>query len=93
MKHRKWIWDRYGSLLYADTLRTVEVSGLCMAHFNRGDGGAEALANARLISAAPDLFEALEAAMRELAMNGYRDDYGPMGLIISALAKAKGDDQ
>lgn len=49
--------------------------------------------DAHLIAAAPDLYEALDMAMREMAVNGYRDDDGPMPKIFAALAKARGETQ
>ena len=42
-------------------------------------------------SNAAGLYEALEAAMDELSGNGYRDDDGPMPVILAALAKARGE--
>jgi len=44
-----------------------------------------------VFKAAPDLYEALDNAMYELASNGYRDDDGPMPVILAALAKARGE--
>jgi hypothetical protein len=51
----------------------------------------ELRANAALIAAAADLYEALESAMHELAGNGYRDEDGPMPKIMDAFAKARGE--
>lgn len=50
----------------------------------------EIAANARLLAAAPEMFEALEAADECLANNGFGKPY-VADLIAAVLAKAKGE--
>jgi hypothetical protein len=53
----------------------------------------EPQANARLIAAAPELLEALEALALDLENNGevYGSDEKRLGLIHEAIARARGD--
>ena len=52
--------------------------------------GATSEANARLIAAASELFDALEAARIELEARGCRNN-GTMDLVEAAIAKARGE--
>jgi len=79
---------------------TVVMNGQCVIEAPGPDGADynERLANARLIAAAPDLLEALEAAAEHLDWCGYGDKYESEcakdsklpGKITAAIAKAKG---
>ena len=78
----------------ADGLVVVRLSwqpmGLRIPHPTRD----EALANARLIAAAPDMYEALSEFVREY--DGFEDGDGnpcpTLARAIAALAKANGED-
>lgn len=63
----------------------------CQASYKRGQGHAtecsERDANARLIAAAPDLFEALTSVMKEIALKGQLSDATAM-LALEAIGKA-----
>lgn len=53
--------------------------------------GREAHANARLIAAAPELYEALERVERELTLSDDNATAGLLGAVHIALAKARGE--
>jgi hypothetical protein len=54
------------------------------------DMGRENLANARLISSAPDLLDALDWALRQIEDDLDPDHQGAFNAALAALAKAKG---
>lgn len=83
-----WLWDKFGTLVNPANLRTIEVAGLGLAHFSKGDGGAEAKANAHLISAAPDMYEALSEVLSDLEIGAHPHLH--IKQIRAALAKAEG---
>ena len=69
---------------------------ICKAHLIGGNDPDQALANARLIAAAPDLLEALEAMIEEWIDYATLNNLGDPGakhnikLARAAIAKAKG---
>jgi len=50
----------------------------------------EHLANAKLIAAAPDLYEALDQAVTSMQDSGYHNDHIAVKAAKQALAKARG---
>ena len=81
-------WKVSTSAVY-DQVNAADESLICFAAMKENSK-----ANARLIAAAPELFEALERAV-EIIQNEYpvdqHADYG-VPSMITALAKAKGED-
>lgn len=72
--------------VFADNANLVLSIARCGVRF--GLTYCEATANARLIAAAPDLYEALEAALECLDMTGGTEPYDSG---MAALAKARGE--
>ena len=71
--------------VFSDGARQGDVA--YMQHGLWGDD--QALANARLIAAAPELLEALQAV--QAFVHGQADAVEPFGLVRAAIAKATGE--
>jgi len=79
-----WIFDEHYSLIMAAD--QVEVAAV---HAGRGTKPKEASANAHLIAAAPEMIEALKAALLVVGNCAYCDD--AEHIIRKAIAKAEGE--
>ena len=85
-KHTPGQWWDSGLEVGAGPLMDVKVAKVSGANYE------EALANTRLIAAAPELLEALERAVRALHNDGKDSLYGDvLKPARAAIAKAKGD--
>ena len=84
-----WIVSTYDGLIVSIANGTKEEQEIAVCDPNAPSGydldGLEEIANAHLIAAAPDLYEALEAA-RELGVDDTQER-----IINAALAKARGE--
>ena len=83
-KHTHGQWWNSGLEVGAGPLMTVKVARVSGANYE------EALANARLIAAAPELLEALEAMMGRYASKNPAFDTDDAANARAAIAKAKG---
>jgi len=90
MKHTEGPWD-----VAFDTDKHILVGckerGICIVP---NEGGADEpikVANARLIAAAPEMFEALETMVEMVEMNGFIRDYA-MEIAREAIRKARGEE-
>lgn len=89
------LWRDSGKIMPEEILKLPDISGWIEGALNEDD---EALANAQLISAAPELYAALVAAEEELRLLRMKDTSSVYNPALStqmaiALAKARGDDQ
>jgi hypothetical protein len=63
-----------------------------VAYVERYDWPENACANARLISSAPDLLEALEGMVRKAQKQNWNDNYpAELSAAYAAIAKARGE--
>lgn len=88
-----WTWNGY--CVIDQTNNVIAIEGIAQPHGYVPQGDVS-YANARLFSAAPDLYEALEAAQEELRLLRMKDTgtvYDPTlrGRISAVLAKARGE--
>jgi hypothetical protein len=101
-KHTPGKWRYEGPDCFSDfnILPPNDTTGALAGVVNNGRPPAEVLANARLIAAAPEMYEALQAWMDHRSARMSSDDYstipaGRMDEIIraaeAALAKATGE--
>jgi len=87
MKHTKGEWkvsDNWN--VTTDNRLIVSCGGFSDGTHETHD---ENIANAHLISAAPDMYEALKVAVAILKMEGYQDNQPVLQPMITALAKAE----
>jgi hypothetical protein len=92
-KHTPGPWFAVG---YQVEIESETVADICTTNANLfGQGGlhddARAMANARLIAAAPDMLEMLEVARDSLEVSNYEGEEDEvLAAIASVIAKAKG---
>lgn len=95
-KHTPGPWTVNPHFNHGAEVRSLASVAWCSVASTHGASGsqvidvAEARANARLIAAAPDLLEALEAAHGYLVMMGTDHADHIRGVCRAAIAKAKG---
>ena len=94
VKHTPGPWFAVG---YQVEIESDTVADICTTNANLfGQGGlhddARAMANARLIAAAPDMLEMLEVARDCLEVSNYEgEDDEVLAEIASVIARAKGE--
>jgi hypothetical protein len=83
-----WVITDVGTLISdgGNVNNPIEVAGLNIAHFSRYECKTHQSANAHLIAAAPDLYEALSLILRDNDIDITHGAY-------EALAKARGETQ
>ena len=89
-----WVITDMGTLISegGNVNHPIEVAGLNIAHFSRYECKTHQSANANLIAAAPDLYEALENLLNVInGDGGTKPD--ARELCHAALAKARGENQ
>ena len=93
-KHTPGPWFAVG---YQVEIESDTVADICTTNANLfGQGGlhddARAMANARLIAAAPDMLEMLEVARDSLEVSNYEGEEDEvLAAIASVIANAKGE--
>lgn len=75
--------------LHFQPLEVIGRGGACCVAAKLGDGP-EALANAHLIAAAPELLAACQALLAEAELHGLTDNDAHLREARAAIAKAKG---
>lgn len=93
-KHSAFVWSKDGNICVCGAPRASTVVGYTEADIGSADLE-EAVANARLTAAAPDLLIALRALVERIDLNGGLGEYkgGPafaLGNARKAIAKAVG---
>lgn len=96
MNERKWTsgpWalTEFGGLIQegGNMNHHIEVAGLSLAHYSKFGAKEHQVANANLIAAAPELYEALERIVTRYHKGESID--GWIGGASHALAKARGE--
>lgn len=75
----------------------TDISGRFIAQFEplsddiSSGNSSESFANANLIAAAPDMYEALEEALKAMLINGFDPDCVPVVKLKYTLKKARGE--
>lgn len=82
-----WVKSKHGRLEGADG-QAIAISGLSVTiqHYDDGEG----IANANLIAAAPDMYEALKRVQTSIGGTVCEQDLAILDYCRAALAKAEG---